>query len=296
MRRTVTQRRRQRLVEVMCLLTLMLGSRLQCSLDGETDASYTESSNNLDGREFRLAVGAGPEPDHQPGSESLTDETKDDDVFDPSRVSNGESSGNGQDGTGETTNIAQSSGPLVGLLGSDQQKSKVVASNNSSTDRMQQSDHEADDDGSVGQQLEGDQGVGGVKSLVEHECDEKRNADDQEGDRLSYTILSISSSSPMRTSPRKLTISPALGLVVGERDSDEEHAGTANQEEQPDQVQLPEHRYGSLLPGQMLDDSDRLVRIRVFRVDSLPLSRTGGESGDDGNGHDRGDDSEHAWS
>jgi hypothetical protein len=93
-----------------------------------------------------------------------------------------------------------------------------------------------------------------------------------------------------------LTVTPTLGLVVRQSDRHQEHARASDQQQQPDEIQLPEQRHRPFLPRQVLDDGDRRVGVRVglFYVGSLPLSRTGSQRGDDGDRHDGGDDREHA--
>jgi hypothetical protein len=96
--------------------------------------------------------------------------------------------------------------------------------------------------------------------------------------------------------PCVLTVFPALGLVVRQGDGDEKHPRASDQQQQPDEIQLPEQRHGPLLPRQVLNDGDRRVGIRVglFYVGWFSLSRTGSQRGDDGNRHDGSDDREHA--
>lgn len=98
-------------------------------------------------------------------------------------------------------------------------------------------------------------------------------------------------------SPRNiwLTISPRLGLVVGESDGYQEHSRPADEEEKTDQIQLPEQGHCTLLPGQAIDDGNILNFFLFLDVRDLAGSGASSEHSDDRDGKDRSDDGEHAW-
>jgi hypothetical protein len=114
----------------------------------------------------------------------LTDEAKDDDVFDPSRVSDGETSGDRHDSSGQASDVAQSGRPLVALFGGDKQEGKVVSTDDSTSDGVEQSDNKANDDGWVGQESQGNQGVTSVESFIEDEGGDQRQSNNEQGDGL----------------------------------------------------------------------------------------------------------------
>jgi len=108
-------------------------------------------------------------------------------------------------------------------------------------------DEEADDDGAVGEEGEGNQRVTSDESFPKSECDDTDSSNRKERNTVRVT--------------------PVRSLSVGDGDSDENHTETGDEEEKSEEIELPE--YGlSLLP----ESASRAVRFVVLgREDRLDL-------------------------
>lgn len=63
-------------------------------------------------------------------------------------------------------------------------ESVEVSSDDTTSDRVHDGDDEANDDGAVGEEREGNEGVAGGEALPQDEADAANTTHDQEGDRV----------------------------------------------------------------------------------------------------------------
>jgi hypothetical protein len=121
------------------------------------------------------------------------------------------------------------------------------------------------ENGTVGEELERNEGLASEVLLVETESDERNTSDDEHGDDGSR--------------------SPGLLLVVGEREGKKDKDESSTAEDDSNEVELPE-----VVGGELRNGLSDMVRVLLNEALLLGLNLVLEDNGEEGNTHDREND------
>ena len=151
-----------------------------------------------------------------------------------------------------------------------------IRADNAASCRVDDGDDEACDDGAVLEETEGDKRVAGSEALPEDEADDEEAAAGEESDRVGCMqsrdqfLRKRSDGTEQQTSR---TVTPVRTLAVGDSDNRQKHAEAGDEEQETDDVELPEDGESALLQG-LLGDA---LLGSVLDMLSLRLAHTDAE-------------------